>query len=43
MNSRAETVSLRVLLVALGVIALIFGFGWARVTRSYWTEVGAGA
>jgi MFS family permease len=36
----ADTVSLRLLLVALGVIALVFGLGWARVTRSYWAEVG---
>lgn len=39
----AETGSVRGLLVALGVIAFVFGLAWARVTRSYWAEVGSAA
>jgi predicted MFS family arabinose efflux permease len=36
----AETVSIRLLIVALGVIALVFGLAWAIVTRSYWAQAG---
>ncbi len=38
----AEVVPVRILLVALGVIALVFGLVWERVTRPYWVDVGTG-
>ena len=32
----AQSVSIRVLILALGAIALVFGLAWARVTKPYW-------
>jgi MFS family permease len=39
----AQVVSVRTLLVALGVIALVFGLVWERVTRPLWAAVDLGS
>ena len=35
----AQVVSIQVLIMGLGAIALVFGLAWARVTRPYWAEI----
>ncbi len=39
----AEVVPIRVLLLGLGGIAIVFGLGWARVTRPLWAEIELGS
>lgn len=39
----AEVVPVRILLFGLGGIAIVFGLGWARVTRPLWTEIELGS
>lgn len=38
----AATVPIRTLLVALGLIGLVFGLGWSVATRRYWADLPTG-
>ena len=39
LGALAQTIEIRPLLIALGVMAIVFGLGWTAVTRPLWSDL----